>query len=205
MPSVRVSSHLPTYTFSPICMGRSNIARPTGLLLARVLPIPQQSPRATQPKVMELIWRGQIRDLFHRCVPPDCGTPPYRGTAPYRSTGALLRRGTPTLTAVRASYYDAVRQPYRDAVRQLYRDTPRRYKHQKRRELLLFLSHLGRTNSIPSPYQGRFILGFCAEIRTISGDGRAMVRRRRGEECALVGVCSDVACRVAIKGPAALR
>jgi|GEM_PF-4370341 len=125
MPSVRVSSHLPTYTFSPICMGRSNIARPTGLLLARVLPIPQQSPRATQPKVMELIWRGQIRDLFHRCVPPDCGTPPYRGTAPYRSTGALLRRGTPTLTAVRASYYDAVRQPYRDAVRQLYRDAAR--------------------------------------------------------------------------------
>jgi len=118
--------------------------------------------RATQPKVRELIWSWQIRPQFHkrsfltamrhalllRCDHPYCDAPSLpRHGHPYCGTPTLPRRGT-----------------------------PRRYKHQKRRELLLFLSHLGRTNSIPSPYQGRFILGFRAKIRTYSGDGTAMVR-----------------------------
>ena len=44
-----------------------------------------------------------------------------------------------------------------------------------------------RTNALPSPYQGRFILGFQPKIRTNSGDGLRLVRRWLGDSVGIGG------------------
>ena len=48
-----------------------------------------------------------------------------------------------------------------------------------------FLLYHRYTFAVPSPYLRRCTLGFHREIRGCSGAGRAMVRRRYGEQCGL--------------------
>ena len=80
--------------------------------------------------------------------------------------------------------------------------------------------HLLCTCAVPSPYLRRFMFGFRSEIRTCTRGGVKLVRRWYGEgaveasrnktsakptQTMQIDACSGVACRIAIKGCAALR
>ena len=90
--------------------------------------------------------------------------------------GIPIRRGIESLSIPIIGFKYAKRQPVQK-VESYYPESGLKWGNN-----LLLLN----TCSIPSPYLRRFILGFRNEIRTCSGAGTAMVRRRYGDGAKVV-------------------